>query len=242
MQAPSLNGQPVRNLSSSAIDINGTKNLARDPVDNSVKIPDKSSALNNPYKEKYQKLSQTVKVMFLSIKRRIVKEDPNCVEVLKDSIPLVEDDETIIRKDPLLLVQYIKKISEKSLELKVEEKKKLLEANDKTQSQYEPLLQKLEAEVRKHIQIEQQMKILIENQQERMTELERGVDSEGNIKSTNAVPKEYKKAVAEKDKRILDLEAENAALREQLKTSQTETLQLRAGFNGVSAIVQRLLS
>jgi len=169
MRSNSLEGSST--LANSMLESFNTKLSIKDSFDNirnPEKSPTQSPGLSNPYKDKYQKLSQTIKVVYLSIKRRLVKEDPACISALKDTVPVQEDDEAAVKKDPLVIASYIKKVYEKSLEVGADEKKQLEDSNEKTMSQYEPMLQKLEAEVRKHIQIEQQMKILIENQQEKI--------------------------------------------------------------------------
>ena len=86
------------------------------------------------------------------------------------------------------------------------------------------------------------MKILIENQRDRVTELEKGKESEGDggSKELAALSKEYKKMVIEKDKKIEHLEAENSTLRDQLKISQNEILKLRSGLTDVASIIQTL--
>ena len=130
MHNSSYDAESLQNSSLSGTEANGSKNYGRDSFDGS-KMSDKPGSIKNPYKEKYQKLSQTVKIVYLSIKRKIVKDDPTCAQTLKDVIPLNEDDETTIKNDPLTLIQYIKKISEKSLETKIEDRKKMTEQNEK---------------------------------------------------------------------------------------------------------------
>jgi len=229
------------------VDLAVNANSNSSPVDpNILKLSRKSSlesvgVVKNQYKEKYHKLSQAIKVLYLSIKRRLVKEDSDCIPELKDIIPLHEDDDLVVRKDSIVLSQYIKKIYEKSLENRIEQKKQLAENGEKEMSQYEPHLIKLEAEVRKHIQIEQQMKILIDNQQERITELEKS----GGVKSSDTVEKEKKalqsqmtKVLTDKQKIMDVLNQENVALKNQLKESQSELLKLKSMFASISQIVK----
>jgi len=217
------------------------------PLDpNSIKLSRRSSiestaASKNQYKEKYHKLSQAIKVLYLSVKRRLVKEDSECIPDLKEVIPLHEDDDIVVRKDSIVLSQYIKKIYEKSLENKLEQKKKLVENGEAEMSQYEPHLVKLEAEVRKHIQIEQQMKILIDNQQERIVELEKS----NGIKSSDTVDKEKKALQTQMTKVLTDkqkiqdvLTQEHVALKNQLKESQSELLKLKSMVANISQIIK----
>jgi len=242
MRSNSFEGSAT--LANSMLESFNTKTSLKDSFDN-IRNPERSPTtqspgLPNPYKEKYQKLSQTIKVVYLSIKRRLVKEDAGVIPALKDTVPVQEEDEMAVKKDPLVIASYIKKVYEKSLEVGAEEKKQLVDSNEKTMSQYEPMLQKLEAEVRKHIQIEQQMKILIENQQEKIIELERGEGRSASSveKEMSALKKDYSKVMDESDRKIDNMEAENRKVREQLRNIQQEMTKLKAAFGNISMVMQ----
>jgi len=216
--------------------------LSRKSSMESVAASEKLNGSNNPYKERFHKVSQAIKVVYLSIKRRMMKEDPQCAQELKDSIPLHEDDEGVVRKDPLVVAQYIKKIYEKTLEVKAQEQKKLSESHEDSMSKYEPFLQKLEAEVRKHIQIEQQMKILIDTQQEKIVELEKEgtgkVNNDFTEREIQALKKEYKKLLNEKEERIENLDDENEMLKNQIKASQNEIAKLKTALAKISQVMK----
>jgi len=233
-----------QNISNILLDSSNNKSEPKESKE-SIRLPqDRNYTITNPYKDKYLKLSQTIKVVYLSVKRRLMKEDPQCVPHLKDTVSLEEDDETVVKKDSVQLAQYLKKIYEKTVELKNEEKKKLVENNDKSMSQYEPHLQKLEAEVRKHIQIEQQMKILIENQQDRIRELEKTGPKTNDFaeQEIQALKQEYNQRLDESDKQIKDLEGQNTTLREQLRNSQSEILKLRSALGSISLVLRDIES
>jgi hypothetical protein len=73
--------------------------------------------------------------------------------MLKKSIPFDEDDEKTLSTDPSLLLQYIKQIYDKNIELKADAEKELSAKKESECSDYEAMLQKLEAEVRQHIRV-----------------------------------------------------------------------------------------
>jgi len=232
---------PATRNSTSSPDIYKMK-LSRKNSLESVAASEKMNSSNNPYKEKFLKLSQAVKIVYLSIKRRMMKEDAQSATELKDSIPLNEDDEGIVKKDPLVVAQYIKKIYEKTLEVKSQEQKKLIESSEESMNKYEPFLQKLEAEVRKHIQIEQQMKILIDTQQDKIIELEKEgigkVNNEYAEKEVQVMKKEYRKLLSEKEQKIVNLDNENEMLKNQIKVSQNEILKLKNALTKISQVMK----
>lgn len=68
--------------------------------------------------------------------------------MLKKSVPFDEDDEKTCSTDPMILIQYIKCIFEKNIEFKNDAEKELAAKKESECSDYEAMLQKLEAEVR----------------------------------------------------------------------------------------------
>jgi len=73
--------------------------------------------------------------------------------MLRKSIPFDEDDEKTLATDPAILLNYIKQIYEKNYEFKVDAEKELAAKKESECSDYEAMLQKLEAEVRQHIRV-----------------------------------------------------------------------------------------
>ncbi len=72
---------------------------------------------------------------------------------MKKTIPLEEDDEKTLASDPLALLQYMKQIYDKIYEFKVDAERELFAKKESECSDYEAMLQKLEAEVRQHIRV-----------------------------------------------------------------------------------------
>lgn len=75
------------------------------------------------------------------------------MDLLKNFIPFDEPDEAFLVTDPILLLQYIKQIFDKTLELKGDAEQVLEARNENDCGDYEAMLQKLEAEVRQHIRV-----------------------------------------------------------------------------------------
>ncbi len=73
--------------------------------------------------------------------------------MLKKAVPIEQDDDYFTNTDPLTIVQYVKKIYNKTVELKNDADNELAAKKENECSDYEALLQKLEAEVRNHIRV-----------------------------------------------------------------------------------------
>lgn len=73
--------------------------------------------------------------------------------ILKKSVPIEHDNDYFNNTDSLVLLQYMKKIHEKTVEFKNEAENELSAKRDNECSDYEAMLQKLEAEVRQHIRV-----------------------------------------------------------------------------------------
>lgn len=73
--------------------------------------------------------------------------------ILKKTIPLEQDGEILNNTEALVVLQYIRKIYEKILELKNDAELELSAKKESECSDYEAALQKLEAEVRQHIRV-----------------------------------------------------------------------------------------
>jgi hypothetical protein len=74
--------------------------------------------------------------------------------MLKKLVPFDEDDERTAGTDPIQVLQYIKAIFDKNCELKADAEKELSAKKESECSDYEGMLQKLEAEVRQHIRVD----------------------------------------------------------------------------------------
>ena len=101
---------------------------------------------------------------------------------------LDDDDENIMGTDATLLISYLRQIFGTYSELKSEAEKELYEKKETEGTDYEPMLQKLEAEVRQHIRvyninielrfiiiskIEQQLKLYVESTQSKADDVEK---------------------------------------------------------------------
>ena len=73
--------------------------------------------------------------------------------IIKKSVPIDQDNDYFNNTDSLVLLQYIKKIHEKTVEFKNEAENELSAKRENECSDYEAMLQKLEAEVRNHIRV-----------------------------------------------------------------------------------------
>lgn len=90
-----------------------------------------------------------------------------------------KEKERMKEEDPMNLIEYIKGSLEYFLQSKEEmsklstQKFEISESfREKSNSEYEQLIQNLEAEIRNHIRIEQQLKIHIDDIQSKLEEME----------------------------------------------------------------------
>ena len=68
-------------------------------------------------------------------------------------MPFDQDEESVSGTDAMVFIQYIRKIYEKIYEFKNEAEMELSSKKENECSDYEGMLQKLEAEVRQHIRV-----------------------------------------------------------------------------------------
>jgi len=68
-------------------------------------------------------------------------------------VPFDQDEESVNSTDAMVFLQYIRKIYEKIYEFKNEAEMELSSKKENECSDYEGMLQKLEAEVRQHIRV-----------------------------------------------------------------------------------------
>jgi len=155
------------------------------------------------YENLYNKLAISVKEMFMEMKTKLIRDDPNCALLIKKSVPFDQDEESINNTDALIFLQYIKKTHEKIYEFKNEAEMELSSKKENECSDYEGMLQKLEAEVRQHIRIEQQLKLYVESTQAKLDELEKTYDPVKNesIKKDNEELKNAAYTLQEKIKK-----------------------------------------
>lgn len=151
----------------------------------------------------YTKLAISVKEMFMDMRNRLAREDPNCALLIKKSVPFDQDEESVNSTDAMIFLQYIRKIYEKIYEFKNEAEMELSSKKENECSDYEGMLQKLEAEVRQHIRIEQQLKLYVESTQAKLDELEKTFDPIKNesIKKDNEELKNTAYTLSEKIKK-----------------------------------------
>jgi len=134
----------------------------------------------------------------------------------------------LIDKDPFLILDYIKSSVEIWMNLKTEgegegeeNKEELSQHSDNSavepSKDYEVLLQKLEAEARSHIRVEQQLKLHIESMQSKLEESEK---YKQEVKSLSQDLNKVKDEVRSKDLEIQKIKQENHRLNEELQASK----------------------
>ncbi len=72
---------------------------------------------------------------------------------MKKTVPFEEQEEIVVSHDSIQLLEYIRAIFDKTLEMKLEAEQDLAFKVENECNDYESSLQKLEAEVRQHIRV-----------------------------------------------------------------------------------------
>ncbi|CAD8052844.1 unnamed protein product [Paramecium sonneborni] len=162
--------------------------------------------------KKYSQHSNTILDMFLDI---IQKLDKSSKDYLSKVIPIDDDKQTLSQVDNIIIINYFKQIVIYLIKTKVEleEKTQLQES----QSQYESLIQKLEADIRQHIRIEQQLRIYTETLQQKIDDfiIER--------EQQNQIIKEYEQQIKQKNKDIVIYQSE---IRKVINSNQSKQQKL----------------
>ncbi|CAD8066448.1 unnamed protein product [Paramecium primaurelia] len=162
----------------------------------------------NEYKENYydanimkRRRAQQDKVMvtpILEVFMDICKKlDYTSKEYLQMVIPINESRETLQNTDQIILLNYLKQIAIYLIKSKLELEDKLCSLGDSKQFEIE--LQKMEADIRQHIRVQQQLQILLEQAQQKLDEFE----SE-KLKSEQFIT-ELKKSLDNKEKELITI-------------------------------------
>ncbi|CAD8191131.1 unnamed protein product [Paramecium pentaurelia] len=162
----------------------------------------------NEYKENYydanimkRRRAQQDKVMvtpILEVFMDICKKlDYTSKEYLQMVIPINESREALQNTDQIILLNYLKQIAIYLIKSKLELEDKLCSLGDSKQFEIE--LQKMEADIRQHIRVQQQLQILLEQAQQKLDEFE----SE-KLKSEQFIT-ELKKSLDNKEKELITI-------------------------------------
>jgi hypothetical protein len=197
----------AKSLSISPLNLNTLATNATNYIDTGLdtssqkQYKGQNSGIN--YESLYTKLAMSVKDMFVDMRNKLARDDPNCALLIKKSVPFDQDEESVGGTDAMVFLQYIRKIYEKIYEFKNEAEMELSSKKENECSDYEGMLQKLEAEVRQHIRIEQQLKLYVESTQAKLDDLEKTYDPIKNesIKKDNEELKNTAYTLSEKVKK-----------------------------------------
>jgi len=220
--ATSLKAMINKNPLASTSTLNGTKPTESELLTNRSYRAD---SLKKNYESNYLKLSNMIQETFLEIKHQTVENNDHCMLMLKKSIPFDESDEVTLQTDPVILFQFIKKIYDKNLEIRKDAEKEISQQKESDANNYESMLQKLEAEVRQHIRIEQQLKLYVESTQAKLDDFKDLGDPA---------------QIEEMKKNLEDLQNENAMLNEKLKKRGNEIENYTKDLTHKSDIIRRL--
>jgi len=220
--ATSLKGTINKNPLASTSTLNGSKPTESELLTNRSYRAD---SLKKNYESNYLKLSNMIQETFLDIKHQTIKNDDHCMLMLKKSIPFDESDEMTLQTDPVILFQYIKAIYDKNLEIRKDAEKEISQQKETGVNDYESLLQKLEAEVRQHIRIEQQLKLYVESTQAKLDDFKDLGDPA---------------QIEEMKKNLEDVKSENVLLNEKLKKRSNEIENYTKDLAHKSDIIRKL--
>lgn len=178
--------------------------------------------------EKINVLHDSLLELYLNVK---IRNFDNTI----DSEKVDEELDKLKNVETLTLVDYIKSFVEIVMSMKVEQnedkvlegvKQRMKDMHNKGQydlsqspEEYEKIIQKLEAEVRNHISVQQQMKLYIESYQSKVEELEplekKHIDLKDKVEELN---KNISKVTKSRD----DVERDNKYLRKKLSTQEKD--------------------
>ncbi|EAR85473.3 hypothetical protein TTHERM_00442230 (macronuclear) [Tetrahymena thermophila SB210] len=132
--------------------------------------------INSSFNQTTNTLGQQLADILFYCRKRL---DENSVDYLTKVIPLDYEKEEMELIEVPELAQYIKQIINYLTKCKLEMEAKmqqLIKPDEEYMNEYEGMLQKMEAECRNHIRIEQQLKIYAETAQERLEFVERDLE------------------------------------------------------------------
>ena len=181
---------------------------------------------------------------------------------LDDESITVEESKTLEELDPSEVLENFKDVVLNLIKFKREYKTTDKAELAQRSEQFESLLQKLEAEVRTHIRVEHQLKLHIENHQQRVDELEKKeevyksrikeLEDKGSTKKPTKQPdsdkfrkeledkvKNLLEVVDKKDKSIQKSEYENARLRILLEEKVRECESLKKEVTKLNKVTPR---
>jgi len=147
------------------------------------------------------------------------------VQYLKTTVPFDEQEEIVVSHDSIQLLEYIRTIFDKTLEMKLEAEQDLAFKVENECNDYESSLQKLEAEVRQHIRVEQQLKLYVESVQSKLDDQEKDGETAKTVEAL---------------KGIENLQQRNVSLSEKLKASELQIRELKKRLNRKVEIVDKL--
>ncbi|CAK89568.1 unnamed protein product (macronuclear) [Paramecium tetraurelia] len=128
------------------------------------------------------------------------KLDYTSKEYLQMVIPINESREALQNTDQIIILNYLKQIAIYLIKSKLELEDKLCSLGDSKQFEIE--LQKMEADIRQHIRVQQQLQILLEQAQQKIDEFE----SE-KLKSEQFIT-ELKKSLDNKERELISIKNE----------------------------------
>ncbi|EAS02747.2 hypothetical protein TTHERM_00348370 (macronuclear) [Tetrahymena thermophila SB210] len=163
-----------------------------------------------------QQLKALLCELFLEIRTKL---DEGSQIQLRRVVPIDEDKSVIMNADFSTVLHYINQISSYLINQKHELEQIIEKKNSDECSDYESCLQKLEAEVRQHIRIEQQLKLYAETTQEKLEQVTKEKDDlELKFKNVNL-------------DQIKQIEKTNSQMIEQLNRKEEEYKQLQQQYN-----------
>ncbi|KAL4448697.1 hypothetical protein ABPG74_012786 [Tetrahymena malaccensis] len=163
-----------------------------------------------------QQLKTQLCQLFLQIRTKL---DEGSQLQLRRIVAINEDDITIMNEDFSTILHYINQIASYLITQKHELEQIIEKKNSDECSDYESCLQKLEAEVRQHIRIEQQLKLYAETTQEKLEQV---------TKEKEDLDLKFKNVNLDQIKQI---EKTNSSLVEQLNRKEEEYKQLQQQYN-----------
>ncbi|CAD8128800.1 unnamed protein product [Paramecium sonneborni] len=163
--------------------------------------------------KKYSQHSNTILDLFIDI---TLKLDKSSKDYLSKVIPIDDDKQTLSQVDSIIIINYFKQIVIYLIKTKVELEEKTQQ--QESQSQYESLIQKLEADIRQHIRIEQQLRIYTETLQQKIDDFLLEKEQQTQL------IKEYEQQIKSKNKDIVIYQSELRKLINQNQSKQTKLI------------------
>eukprot|EP00831_Metopus_contortus_P040709 TRINITY_DN31892_c0_g1_i2.p1 TRINITY_DN31892_c0_g1~~TRINITY_DN31892_c0_g1_i2.p1 ORF type:complete len:347 (+),score=72.02 TRINITY_DN31892_c0_g1_i2:1-1041(+) len=177
-------------------------------AEDGIRDVERSRGLGDVYKRQTKNLKEAIVDLYLNVKVRSQEEISKFNEKKYES-----EKSVLLDKDPLLILEYIKSSIEIIMNIKAEDACPDSFRGEITPREppkdYELIIQKLEAEVRSHIRVEQQLKLHIEGLQSKYEELLKQHDNQLRLLQENA-----QKLGAEKVQKEAELKSARDTIRE----------------------------